>query len=146
MLTVSELPFYFEERLLGALSPSRRASLNPIAIACFRLVTFLPERPDLSLPCFISCIARSTFLADFLLYFRFDFLRVLLLFLRPELPLFFVRECELVLFFRELDAVLFLLRVEPVLFLREWELELVLLFFLRAAMDLRLLRLYRSRG
>ena len=38
-------------------------------MACFRLVTFLPERPDLSLPRFISCIARSTFLPALAPYF-----------------------------------------------------------------------------
>jgi hypothetical protein len=43
------------------LPPARRASDSPIAIACLRLVTRLPERPDLSCPRFISCIARSTF-------------------------------------------------------------------------------------
>jgi hypothetical protein len=42
------------------LPPARRASESPIAIACFRLVTFLPERPDRSLPAFISRIERST--------------------------------------------------------------------------------------
>lgn len=53
---------------LGTLPPSRRASESPIAIACLRLVTFLPERPDLSVPCFRSCIAFSTFDCDFLPY------------------------------------------------------------------------------
>jgi hypothetical protein len=33
-----------------------------MAIACLRLVTFLPLRPDFNLPCFISRISRSTFL------------------------------------------------------------------------------------
>jgi len=40
-----------------------------MAIACLRLVTFLPERPLRSVPCLRSCIARSTFLDAFLLYF-----------------------------------------------------------------------------
>ena len=31
--------------LLGTFAPDRRASDRPIAIACLRLVTFLPERP-----------------------------------------------------------------------------------------------------
>src|SRR5438132_2449017 len=53
----------------GTLAPASRASLRPIAIACFRLVTFLPERPDLSVPCFRSCIARLTLLCAFLPYF-----------------------------------------------------------------------------
>ena len=44
--------------------PSLRASDNPIAIACLRLVTFLPL-PLRSLPCFIAFISRSTsWLAD----------------------------------------------------------------------------------
>ncbi|MGA7357040.1 MAG: hypothetical protein WBW76_16580, partial [Candidatus Cybelea sp.] len=60
---------------LGTLTPERRASLKPIAMACFRLVTFLPERPDLSFPCFISCIARSTLRLAFGPYFRVVFLR-----------------------------------------------------------------------
>jgi hypothetical protein len=33
-----------------------------MAIACLRLRTLRPERPLLSLPRFISCIARLTFL------------------------------------------------------------------------------------
>src|SRR4051812_32657811 len=41
--------------LRGTLPPARRASLRPIAIACLRLVTFLPERPDLSVPRLRSC-------------------------------------------------------------------------------------------
>jgi hypothetical protein len=31
-----------------------------MAIACLRLVTFLPERPERSRPRFISCMLRST--------------------------------------------------------------------------------------
>src|SRR6476660_836174 len=55
--------------LRGTFAPARRASLSPIAIACLRLVTFLPERPDLSVPCFRSCIARLTLLCAFFPYF-----------------------------------------------------------------------------
>jgi hypothetical protein len=40
-----------------------------------RLVTFFPERPDLSSPRFISCIARFTFLPAFAPYLRVDFFR-----------------------------------------------------------------------
>jgi hypothetical protein len=40
-----------------------------MAIACFLLVTFLPDRPLVSFPCFISCIARFTFFAAVLPYF-----------------------------------------------------------------------------
>jgi len=32
-----------------------------MAMACSRLLTFLPERPERSVPCFRSCIALSTF-------------------------------------------------------------------------------------
>jgi hypothetical protein len=46
----------------GTLPPARRAWDRPIAIACFRLVTFLPERPLRSFPRFRSRIAFSTFL------------------------------------------------------------------------------------
>src|SRR6266508_306756 len=56
-------------RFLGTFAPARRASLKPIAMACLRLVTFLPERPDLSVPRLRSCIARSTFFCAFFPYF-----------------------------------------------------------------------------
>src|SRR5437868_3494501 len=66
------LPPFFEPFLDpffgGTLSPSSRASERPIAIACFLLVTFLPERPLFSMPCFRSCIAFSTFLPAFFPY------------------------------------------------------------------------------
>jgi hypothetical protein len=52
----------------GTLAPSRRASESPIAIACLREVTFLPERPERSLPCFFSRMDRSTFSDAFLPY------------------------------------------------------------------------------
>jgi hypothetical protein len=74
---------YFDRRLVdprferdrldffaGTFPPARRASDSPIAIACFRLLTLLPERPDLSVPLFRSCIAFSTFEEAFLPYFR----------------------------------------------------------------------------
>ena len=38
-------------------------------MACFRLFTFLPERPERSFPRFRSCIARSTFFCAFRPYF-----------------------------------------------------------------------------
>lgn len=45
-------------------------------MACLRLVTFFPDRPERSLPCFISRIVRSTLRPDFLEYLRAaDFLR-----------------------------------------------------------------------
>jgi hypothetical protein len=46
--TILAILFLPAPRAIGTLAPSRRASESPIAIACFRLVTFLPERPDLS--------------------------------------------------------------------------------------------------
>lgn len=45
----------------GTLPPSRRASDSPMAMACLRLVTFLPEPPLRSVPRFRSCIVFSTF-------------------------------------------------------------------------------------
>ena len=53
-------------RWRGTLPPALRASLRPIAIACLRLVTFFPERPDFRVPRFRSCIARLTLLPAFL--------------------------------------------------------------------------------
>jgi hypothetical protein len=41
-----------------------------MAIACLRLVTFFPLRPDFSLPRFISRISRSTALPALGLYLR----------------------------------------------------------------------------
>jgi hypothetical protein len=54
----------------GTFAPDLRASDKPIAIACFRLLTFCPDRPECSFPCFISCIARSTIFPLALLYLR----------------------------------------------------------------------------
>lgn len=58
-----------DDFLRGTLPPARRASDNPIAIACFRLVTFLPDRPLFNVPRLRSCIAFSTFFDAFLPYF-----------------------------------------------------------------------------
>ena len=52
----------------GTLPPARRASDSPIAIACLRLVTFLPELPLFNVPAFSSSIAFSTFSDAFLPY------------------------------------------------------------------------------
>jgi len=52
------------------LLPARRASDKPIAIACRRLLTRLPERPLRSLPRFISCSARRTLMPLARLYLR----------------------------------------------------------------------------
>lgn len=51
---------FFEDFLDGTLPPSFRACESPIAIACFRLFTFLPE-PLFSVPFLRSCMAFSTF-------------------------------------------------------------------------------------
>jgi hypothetical protein len=63
--------FFLEDffRRLGTFAPARRASDRPMAIACLRLVTFLPERPLRSLPRFLSCIARLTLRCAFFPYF-----------------------------------------------------------------------------
>jgi hypothetical protein len=49
----------------GTFAPARRASDRPIAIACLRLFTVLPERPLFSLPRLRSCIALLTFCCAF---------------------------------------------------------------------------------
>jgi hypothetical protein len=53
---------------LGTLPPARRACDNPIAMACFLLVTFLPEPPLRSVPRLRSFIAFLTFVDAFLPY------------------------------------------------------------------------------
>jgi hypothetical protein len=52
---------FFEDAFLagGTLPPSRRASERPMAMACLRLVTFLPD-PLRSFPRLSSCISVST--------------------------------------------------------------------------------------
>jgi hypothetical protein len=57
-----------EAFLRGTLAPARRASLSPIAIACFRLVTFLPD-PERRVPCLRSCITFFTFCCALRPYF-----------------------------------------------------------------------------
>lgn len=59
---------FFDPLRGGTFAPASRASESPIAIACFLLVTFLPERPLFKVPCLRSCIARSTFSLAFLPY------------------------------------------------------------------------------
>ena len=54
----SELFFAF---LAGTFFPSFRASERPMAIACFRLLTFFPDLPLFSVPFFFLRIARATF-------------------------------------------------------------------------------------
>ncbi len=55
-----EAVFFEALFLAGIFSPFSLASDKPIAIACLRLVTFLPL-PDRSVPAFFSCITSSTF-------------------------------------------------------------------------------------
>jgi hypothetical protein len=55
------LPAFLRPRGDGTFPPSRRASERPIAIACLGFFTFFFDRPEVSSPRFISCIARSTF-------------------------------------------------------------------------------------
>jgi hypothetical protein len=64
--------FFELDFFAGTFAPSERASESPIAIACFRLFTFFPLRPLLSLPRLNSCISRSTDSEAFGLYFRLE--------------------------------------------------------------------------
>ena len=50
-----------EDFFFGTFAPALRASDSPMAIACFRLVTFFPLRPLFSVPLFFSRMTRSTF-------------------------------------------------------------------------------------
>jgi hypothetical protein len=56
------------DRRLGTLAPLLRASLSPIAIACFRLFTVRPE-PLFNVPLFRRRIADFTVLEAALPYF-----------------------------------------------------------------------------
>jgi len=60
--------------LAGTFFPALRASDNPIAIACFLLVTLLPLRPLFNFPCFIARISRSTLFPAAGEYLRVDLL------------------------------------------------------------------------
>jgi hypothetical protein len=60
--------FEDEDFFAGTLPPSRRASERPMAMACLRLVTFLPEPPLRSVPALRSCITFSTLSWAFLPY------------------------------------------------------------------------------
>jgi len=54
--------FFLEEAFfLGTFAPARRASDRPIAIACFRLVTFFFDLPLFKVPLFRSSIAFLTY-------------------------------------------------------------------------------------
>jgi hypothetical protein len=60
--------------LTGTFNPALRASDNPIAIACFLLVTFLPLRPLFNFPRSIARISVSTTFPAAGEYLRDDFL------------------------------------------------------------------------
>jgi hypothetical protein len=62
------LDFLDDDLLAGTLPPSRRACDSPMAIACLRLLTFLPERPLFNVPLFRSRMAFPTFSDAFLPY------------------------------------------------------------------------------
>jgi len=62
---------YFFDRFFGTLAPFLRASERPMAIACFLLLTFLPDLPLLSVPALRFFMARPTFFAAPLEYFLF---------------------------------------------------------------------------
>ena len=66
------LLFFAADFFFGTFAPALRASDNPIAIACLRLVTFFPLRPLFSVPLFFSRITFSTFFPAFGLYFLPD--------------------------------------------------------------------------
>jgi len=58
----------FLDPFFGTFPPALRASDKPMAIACFLLVTFLPDLPLFSVPRLRSCIAFSTLSCAFLPY------------------------------------------------------------------------------
>jgi hypothetical protein len=69
--------FRFFEAFFGTFLPLALASDSPIAIACLRLLTFLPERPLFSVPALRFFIARPTSLDAFFEYLRaISFLRL----------------------------------------------------------------------
>jgi hypothetical protein len=62
--------FRFPAAFVGTFLPLARASESPIAIACLRLFTVLPDRPLFKVPALRFFIARSTSAEAFLEYFR----------------------------------------------------------------------------
>jgi hypothetical protein len=60
----------FFEAFFGTFLPFALASDRPIAIACLRLLTFLPERPLFNVPALRFFIARPTSLDAFFEYLR----------------------------------------------------------------------------
>jgi hypothetical protein len=76
LLATTRIAYRFDFRFFelflffGTLAPDLRASDNPIAIACLRLLTLRPERPLFSVPFLRFFIARLTLLDAFFEYFR----------------------------------------------------------------------------
>ena len=62
--------FRFFAAFFGTFLPLALASDSPIAIACLRLLTFLPERPLFSVPALRFFIARLTSADAFFEYLR----------------------------------------------------------------------------
>jgi hypothetical protein len=60
---------FLADFFFGALEPDLRVFESPMAIGCFRLVTFLPDRLLFNVPFLRSCVAFPTFLDAVLLYF-----------------------------------------------------------------------------
>ena len=58
------------DAFFGTFLPLALASDRPIAIACLRLLTFLPERPLFNVPALRFFIARSTSADAFFEYLR----------------------------------------------------------------------------
>ena len=52
--------FFFEDFFFGTFLPSLRASDRPMAMACFRLLTFLPLLPLFSVPFFFRRVITDT--------------------------------------------------------------------------------------
>jgi hypothetical protein len=69
----------FFAAFFGTFAPLALASDSPIAIACFRLLTFRPERPLFSVPALRFFIARSTLAAAFFEYFGAECFRAMTL-------------------------------------------------------------------
>ena len=63
------LPLLFRPGAAGMFAPERRASLKPIAMACFGFLTLRPLLPDSSSCCLNSCIVSPIFFRTM----RFDF-------------------------------------------------------------------------
>jgi hypothetical protein len=61
---------FFLAVFFGTFFPAALASERPIAIACLRLVTFLPDRPLFKVPALRFFITRSTSADAFFEYFR----------------------------------------------------------------------------